>query len=174
MIKLFTKEEVFKKLGYPDKQSAITTVEKFIAWRDSKTFEDFIQIENRGNLKSKDIYTQIQEEQKTTFPKSQLTQNKWVRFLRKQLEDYLRENNVLPPITEEAKEENNRGTKDNPKHHKSNDKKIIQDAKRVAELQEVVLKQKARIAELECSIESQVTKQNIYAELAAMGASFDN
>ena len=169
MVNLSTKEQVFEKLGKPDSPDAVASVEKFIKWRDCETFEDFIQIEWRGSLKSKDIASQIEEEQNTKFAKSALTQNKWVRHLREELEDYLRGEGVLPDQTKKAKEEDKKGRHDNPKTHNSNKRQASLDANRLKDLEEENMQLKARLAKLEDDIN---VKKNIYADLAEMGADF--
>lgn len=171
---LLNKEQLFSQLEKPMSSSALISIDKFIAWRDSKTFDDFTQIEHRGILNRKDIASQIQEEQRTTFPKSHLNDNKWVKALLTNLEDYLRNNNVLPQLTTDAKEENKKGAEDNPRTHNSNKRKEIQNSKRVTELEELVLQQKERIRQLEQKNAAHATKANIYAELATMGAEFGN
>lgn len=171
---LLTSDQLFDNFGNPASPSAIETIHKFIQWRDSKEQQDFIQLVHRGKLKRKDIAIQIQEEQNTKFPKSTLNDNKWVKTLLDELENHLRVESVLPPLTDVAKTEDKKGTSDNPINYDSRKRKAIQDAKRVSELQEVVLQQKARIKQLERQIEHQASKENIYAELASMGASFGN
>ncbi len=172
IIKLSTEQEAYDKLGHPKSADAIKSVQCFINWRDNKTDDAFIQMEYRGSLKSKDIALQIQEGQDTTFSTSSLTANKWVRYLREELEEHLRNKDVLPPLTIEAKTEKAKGSKENPKKYDRMQRKAAQDAKRLAEIQEECLQQKARIRELEGLLESRNTRENIYADLAKMGANF--
>lgn len=169
---LMTYEEAVAKVGREPSAKAKPTVAKYLAWRDSKSYEDFLQIEKYGVLNKSDIEAQIADEQETTFPRSNFRSNDWLAVLHENLESVLREKGILPGKTESQVQEDLKGAKDNPKNFNKNKRKAAQDAQRLSELQELVLQQKARISELEKLLEERLNTNNIYADLAEFGIQF--
>ena len=51
MNSLSTKADLFQRMGEPKSADAVNSVDRFIAWRDKQTPNDFIQIEYRGSLR---------------------------------------------------------------------------------------------------------------------------
>lgn len=161
-------EQLFPELGREPTDSALTTIERFIVWRDSVELKDFIDFERNGKLVAKWVADGIREKVEV-FPKSHLSDNPWVKALYNELEDHLRENDVLPDLTPEAKAEAKKGTEDNPKTHDSSQRKAVCDENHLKALEEENMQLKARLAQLE---EQANLAVNIYADLAEMGADF--
>ena len=169
MNSLSTKADLFQRMGEPKSADAVNSVDRFITWRDKQTPNDFIQIEYRGSLKSKDIASQIMETTGEKFAQSALTQNVWVKSLRNELEEHLRDLGILPEKTQAAKAEAAKGGEDNPKTHDATKRRDMLDKKRLKDLEEENIQLKARIAKLEDVVQ---IKKNLYADLAEMGAEF--
>ena len=167
---LSCKEKIFDQLGTPKSPDAIRTVENFLDWRDVVTNDELIQMVYRGNLKTTAIATSIQDKLGISFGKSALTQNDWVKALRVEFEDYLREKSVLPELSNEAKEEASKGSQENPKNYDSKKQQSIRDAMRLKALEEENMQLKQRLERIESE---RMTKQSIYADLAEFGANFE-
>jgi hypothetical protein len=73
-------------------QVAEENVQLFSVWAKSKTDDDFRNMAIRGVLSRQDIAAEC------GFSKSALTQNPRIKRTLKELEDSLRERNVLPPL----------------------------------------------------------------------------
>jgi hypothetical protein len=73
-------------------QVAEENVQLFSVWAKSKTDDDFRNMAIRGVLSRQDIAAEC------GFSKSALTQNPRIKRALKELEDSLRERNVLPPL----------------------------------------------------------------------------
>ena len=169
-------DELMSTHGTP-KHTAIETINKFIDWRDKRTIDDFIQMEQNGVITSKAFADSIRDfvqsqDETATFGKSALTQNPWVKYLREELANHLQEINVLPDDSLELKEKKKKGTKCNPKEHDRQRRKAAEDVRRLNDLQELVLTKDARIRELEYKLEAHLSTENLYADLAKMGAEF--
>jgi len=173
-MKVLTKEKLFETAGCPKRVSAIESIDKFIIWRTNHIddLQYFKQLARDGVLNRKELSEGIQEEQNTSFPRSTLHEsngNKWIVLLLQNLEDYLRYIDVLPQITAQAEEAFKKGSKNTPKTHNSSKQKASRDAKRIQTLEEENIQLKARLSKLE---NENTVKQNIYADLATMGADF--
>ena len=115
-------------------QKAEQYVNSFISWSATMKDDDYKQMEYRGNL------SRIEIAKAVGCAKSSLLQNPKLKTLLGELEDDLRERNILPKITESAKADQSK-----PKQHDKTASKRIFDSKRISELEQEVLSLKLQL-----------------------------
>lgn len=131
-----------KKALKPSEKS----VQAFEQWQATMMDDDYRQIIHEGKLNRGEIATGC------AFAKSVLLQNPNVKHLLKKLEDRLRQEKILPDLSDAAEE-----TAGQANQYDKNASKDARDAKRVSELELQVLSLEAR---LRCFEElSEVIKQ---------------
>lgn len=114
-------------------QKAQQNVDAFIAWYSSQTDEDFKQITHRGQLSRSEIAKAV------GFSKSALVQNPRIKELLSDLENDLREREILPELSFQGEELETRS-----KAYDKISSKQLSDAKRIAELEQEVLSLKMK------------------------------
>jgi len=119
-------------------QKAQQNLDAFLLWKATQTGDDFKQIIFRGQLNRGEIAKAI------GCGKSALNQNPALKTAVKNLEDELRGRGVLPPSTQDAKE--NAGK---PKIYDNTANRKSLDSKRVSSLEAENIELKAKVAELE-------------------------
>lgn len=115
-------------------QKAQQNVDAFIRWSATMTDDDYRQIVHRGKL------NRIEVAKGVGCAKSALLQNPKLRALLEELESDLRKRNVLPELTEKAKV-----VQSEPKQYDKTASKRLQDANRIAELEQEVLRLKMQL-----------------------------
>jgi len=110
----------------------------FQKWCASMTDEAFTQIVFRGQLNRTEIAKGC------GIAKSALRQNPEVKRLLAELEENLRQRQILPALTKLAEE-----AADMPKFHDKISKRATKDAKRLAELEAEVIALKAKLKRFE-------------------------
>ncbi|MFL9803696.1 VPA1267 family protein [Vibrio cyclitrophicus] len=124
------------------KQKAQQNLEAFEVWKATQTYDDFKQIVFRGQL------NRIEVAKGVGCGKSALNQNPVLKKELKALEDELRSNGVLPPLTNDAKK--NEGK---PQAYDNAVNRKLLDSKRVSSLEVENIELKAKIKELEGRLE---------------------
>lgn len=115
-------------------QKAQQNVDSFICWSATMKDDDYRQIVYRGSLSRVEIAKAI------GCAKSALLQNPKLRNLLEELENGLRQKSVLPNMTKKAEI-----AKTEVKQYDKTASKSLQDAKRVAALEQEVLHLKMRL-----------------------------
>lgn len=110
------------------------SIEAFVAWQSTMTADDYRQITFRGSLNRGEIAKGC------GFAKSVLQQNPEVKRLLEKLEESLRQQKVLPELTDDAKT-----AAKQPKQYDKTASKRGRESKRVSELEQEVLELKARL-----------------------------
>ena len=123
-------------------QKAQENLEAFEVWQATQTDDDFKQIVFGGKLNRGEVAKGV------GCGKSALTQNPLIRKALKKLEDELRDEGVLPPLTESAKKD-----ADKPKQYDNTANKKLLDSKRVSALEAENIELKAKVKELESKLE---------------------
>lgn len=124
------------------KQKAQQNLEAFKVWQATQSNEDFKQIIHRGQLNRGEIAKAV------GCGKSALNQNPALKQALTELENRLRDNNVLPPLTEKAKAETNK-----PKEYDPNANRRLLDSKRLSSLETENIELKAKVKELESRLQ---------------------
>lgn len=124
------------------KQKAQQNLEAFEVWKATQTDDDFRQIVFRGQLNRNEVAKGI------GCGKSALNQNPALKLALKELEDELRSNSILPPLTEAAQKE-----VDKPKAYDNTANRKLLDSRRVSSLEAENIELKAKIKELEKRLE---------------------
>ena len=117
-------------------------VRTFELWTATQTDESYRQIIHRGNLSRGEIAKAI------GCGRSALAQNPELRRQLQQLEDGLRTQGGLPPLTAQAK-----ASSDNPKTYDPTAHRRQLDAKRVSTLEQENIELKAQLKELKTKLE---------------------
>ena len=115
-------------------QKAQQNIDAFIRWSATMTDDDYRQIVHRGKL------NRIEVAKGVGCAKSALLQNPKLRALFEELENELRKRGVLPELTEAAK-----SARSEPKQYDKTSSKRLQDANRIAELEQEVLRLKMQL-----------------------------
>ncbi|MFL9802510.1 VPA1267 family protein [Vibrio cyclitrophicus] len=123
-------------------QKAQQNLKAFEVWKATQTVEDFKQIVFRGQLNRIEVAKGI------GCGKSALNQNPALKKALKALEDELRGNGVLPPLTAAAKK-----NADKPKAFDNTANRKLLDSKRVSSLEAENIELKAKVKELEKRLE---------------------
>tara|TARA_R110002012_G_scaffold275842_2_gene462544 strand:- start:810 stop:1250 length:441 start_codon:yes stop_codon:yes gene_type:complete len=123
-------------------QKAQENLEAFEVWQATQTDDDFKQIVFGGKLNRGEVAKGV------GCGKSALTQNPLLRKALKKLEDELRDEGVLPPLTKTAKQ-----NADKPKQYDNTANKKLLDSKRVSALEAENIELKAKVKELESKLE---------------------
>lgn len=123
-------------------QKAQQNLEAFEVWKATQTDNDFKQIVFRGQLNRMEVAKGI------GCGKSALNQNPALKKALKALEDELRVNGVLPPLTDAAKK--NEGK---PQAYDNTANRKLLDSKRVSSLEAENIELKAKVKELEKRLE---------------------
>ena len=123
-------------------QKAQQNLQAFEAWVATQTIEDFKQIIHRGQLNRGEVAKAI------GCGKSALVQNPALKDALKKLENNLRTQKVLPPLSETAKKEANKA-----KEYDSSIKKKHSENNRLAALEAENLELKAKVAKLSGELE---------------------
>ena len=119
-------------------QKAEEYVKNFQLWASTQTDADFIRIIYRGQLNRGEVAKAV------GCGKSALKQNPRLKDDLNKLEDRLREEKVLPPLTESAK-----ATAEKPKEYDQTINRAIQDSKQKSRLEVENIELKAKIELLE-------------------------
>ncbi len=123
-------------------QKAQENLEAFKVWKATQTDDDFKQIVHRGQLNRSEVAKGI------GCGKSALNQNPALKKALKALEDELRERDVLPPLTEAAKE-----NEDKPQPYDNTASRKALDSKRVSSLEAENIELKAKVDALKKQLE---------------------
>ena len=123
-------------------QRAQENIEAFEVWQATQSHEDFKQIIHRGQLNRGEVAKAVD------CGKSALSQNPLLRKALEALENELREEGVLPPLTKAAKQNT-----DKPKQYDNTANKKLLDSKRVSALETENIELKAKVRELESKLE---------------------
>ncbi|MDA0383383.1 MULTISPECIES: VPA1267 family protein [Vibrio harveyi group] len=123
-------------------QKAQQNLEAFEVWKATQTDDEFKQIVFRGQLNRIEVAKGI------GCGKSALNQNPALKKALKALEDELRVNGVLPPLTDAAKK--NEGK---PQAYDNTANRKLLDSKRVSSLEAENIELKAKVKELEKRLE---------------------
>lgn len=129
-----------KKLN--GQQKAQQNLNEFLTWIATQSHDDFKQIIYRGQLNRGEIAKAI------GCGKSALTQNPAIRKELNDLEGSLRNEGVLPELTEKAKTKN-----DEPKQYDNTANRKVLDSKRLSSLEAENIELKAKVKELEGKLE---------------------
>ena len=132
-------------------------VRAFELWMATQTDDDYQQIIHRGNLSRGEIAKAI------GCGRSALAQNPELRRQLQQLEDGLRTQGVLPPLTAQAK-----ASSDNPKTYDPTAHRRQLDAKRVSTLEQENIELKAKVNELQRRLERYGELSETLAEMGFM------
>lgn len=119
-------------------QKAQKNIDNFIAWVATQSDDDYKQITFRGQLNRGDIAKAI------GIGKSALRQNPEIKKLLENLENELRSRDILPPLTQEAEQQNS-----NTKRYDAEAAQRVRNDQRAARLEQENIELKARIGELE-------------------------
>jgi uncharacterized protein YjgD (DUF1641 family) len=123
-------------------QKAEEYVRNFQVWASTQTNADFTRIIYRGQLNRGEVAKAV------GCGKSAVTQNPQLRSDLHDLEETLRENGVLPQLTESAK-----ATADKPKEYDQTVNRNIQDSQQKSKLEVENIELKAKLVELEKKLE---------------------
>ncbi|MFT5718495.1 MAG: hypothetical protein ACI9T7_002702 [Oleiphilaceae bacterium] len=123
-------------------QIAQQNLDAFHSWVATQQDEDFKQIMFRGQLSRSEVAKAI------GCGKSALNQNPALREALKQLEDDLRDRDLLPPLTDMAKNEF-----DKPQKYDNTSNRIALDSKRLSSLEAENIELKAKVKELKGQLE---------------------
>lgn len=123
-------------------QKAQQNLEAFKVWQATQTDDDFKQIIHRGQLNRGEIANAV------GCGKSALNQNPALKDALIRLENRLRERGVLPFLTEITKKDADKPKKcDNTSNH------LLADAKRLSALETENIELRAKLSELEKSLQ---------------------
>lgn len=134
------------------RQVAEANVQAFVAWKTSKSDDDFRSLVHRGQLSRKEVAIEC------GFAKSVLDQNPRIKAALRKLEDSLRERGVLPPVVEKLAREETPPTREPGKLRDA------LDAERLRRLETENAGLKAEVAELKRALE----KHAILSEALAL------
>ena len=123
-------------------QKAKQNLDEFNIWKSTQTHDDFRQISRGGQLNRSEIAKAV------GCGKSALNQNPALRAALQELEDNLRNEGVLPPLTDSAKES---GAK--IKHYDNSASRKSRDSRRLSSLEAENIELKAKVRELEAQLE---------------------
>lgn len=123
-------------------EKAQLNLETFGVWQATQTDDDFKQIIFRGQLNRGEIAKAL------GCGKSALNQNPGLRQALKELEDTLREKGILPPLTEATTLNTCK-----PTQYDNTANRILLDSKRLSVLEAENIELKARVKELEKTLE---------------------
>lgn len=134
------------------RQVAEANVQAFVAWKTSKSDDDFRSLVYRGQLSRKEVAIEC------GFAKSVLDQNPRIKAALRKLEDSLRERGVLPPVVEKPARE------ETPPVRAPGKLRDALDAERLRRLETENAGLKAEVAELKRALE----KHAILSEALAL------
>lgn len=134
------------------RQVAEANVQAFVAWKTSKSDDDFRSLVYRGQLSRKEVAIEC------GFAKSVLDQNPRIKAALRKLEDSLRERGVLPPVVEKPAREAT------PPMQEPGKLRDALDAERLRRLETENAGLKAEVAELKRALE----KHAILSEALAL------
>lgn len=123
-------------------QKAAVNLDIFIAWQATMTDDDFKQIIFRGSLNRGEMAKVC------GFGKSALTQNPQIRSALSDLENSLRERNVLPELIANEIQDTSK-----PREYDNTVNQRIMDSKRVSSLEQENIALKAEVNELKSKLE---------------------
>tara|TARA_R110002124_G_scaffold135152_4_gene298028 strand:- start:462 stop:899 length:438 start_codon:yes stop_codon:yes gene_type:complete len=123
-------------------QKAQQNIDAFQSWVATQQDEDFKQIMFRGQLSRSEVAKAL------GCGKSALNQNPELRKSLNTLEDKLRANGVLPPLTDIAQKET-----DKPKRYDNTENRKALDSRRLSSLEAENIELKAKVKELEGRLE---------------------
>lgn len=123
-------------------QKAQQNLEAFKVWQATQTDDDFKQIIHRGQLNRGEIANAV------GCGKSALNQNPALKDALMRLENRLRERGVLPFLTETTKKD-----ADKPKKCDNTANRVLADAKRLSALETENIELRAKLSELEKSLQ---------------------
>lgn len=138
-------------------QKAEENVAAFHAWVATQSDEDFRQIIHRSQLNRGEIAKGV------GCGKSALRQNPALKDALEQLETKLRDQEVLPPLTDKA--ESNKGK---PQEYDPGKSRSILESKRLSALEAENIELKVRVAELEGKLERYGELSETLSEMGLM------
>ena len=138
-------------------EKAKEIVRAFKLWMATQTEDDYQQIIHRGNLSRVEIAKAI------GCGRSALVQNPELRRQLQQLEDNLRSQRVLPPLTDKAKVSD-----DKPKEYDTTAHRRQLDSRRVSTLEQENIELKAKVNELQKRLERYGELSDTLAEMGFM------
>lgn len=138
-------------------EKAKEIVRAFKLWMATQTEDDYQQIIHRGNLSRGEIAKAI------GCGRSALVQNPELRRQLQQLEDNLRSQRVLPPLTDKAKVSD-----DKPKEYDTTAHRRQLDSRRVSTLEQENIELKAKVNELQKRLERYGELSDTLAEMGFM------
>jgi hypothetical protein len=134
-------------------QLAEENLQKFLTWSASKTDADFRSLAMRGVLSRTDIAAEC------GFAKSALAQNPRIKTALKELEDRLRERDVLPKAVTEAS-----GEPQEPRMRAETGAGSRRDAERLKRLEQENAALRAELAEVKRALSRYAVLQEALAE----------
>lgn len=138
-------------------EKAKEIVRAFELWMATQTEDDYQQIIHRGNLSRGEIAKAI------GCGRSALVQNPELRRQLQQLEDSLRSQRVLPPLSDKAKVSD-----DKPKEYDTTAHRRQLDSRRVSTLEQENIELKAKVNELQRRLERYGELSETLAEMGFM------
>ena len=138
-------------------EKAKEIVRAFKLWMATQTEDDYQQIIHRGNLSRGEIAKAI------GCGRSALVQNPDLRWQLQQLQDNLRSQRVLPPLTDKAKVSD-----DKPKEYDTTAHRRQLDSRRVSTLEQENIELKAKVNELQKRLERYGELSDTLAEMGFM------
>ncbi|GAB3530691.1 VPA1267 family protein [Photobacterium alginatilyticum] len=138
-------------------QKAQQNFNAFEAWKATQTNDDFKQIIFRGQLNRGEVAKAV------GCGKSALNQNPALRKALEALEDSLRDEGVLPPLTKSAKQ-----SKDKPKQYDNTLNRRTLDANRLSVIEAENIELKAKVQELESKLERYGELSDVLSEMGFM------